>query len=116
MGFCLYKLQLLKDGSNEQRAENSQLGRLAITDWDGVGDDAGKPVDVSPEGIDALLDIWPLFEAFQTEYVAGGLLLDAEKNVSSPLPNGSSAGATDIARAASPAGPTKTPAKPPRKS
>lgn len=86
------------------------LGRLAITDWEGVGDENGDPVDVSPEGIDALLDVWPLFEAFQTEYVAGGLLLDAEKNVSSPLPNGPSAGATDIAR------PVRKPAKPARKS
>ena len=85
------------------------LGRIAITGWEGVGDEDGKPVDVSPEGIDALLDVWPLFEAFQTEYVAGGLLLDQEKNVSSPLPSGSSAGATDIATRVS------VPAKPARK-
>ncbi len=32
-----------------------------------------------PTGIDALLDLWPVFEAFQTAYVAKGLLLDAEK-------------------------------------
>lgn len=74
------------------------LGRLAITNWEGVGDENSDPVDVSPEGIDALLDVWPLFETFQTEYVAKGLLLDQEKNVSSPLPSGPSAGATDIAR------------------
>ena len=86
------------------------LGRLAITGWEGVGDEGGNPVDISPEGIDALLDVWPLFEAFQTEYVAGGLLLDQEKNVSSPLPVGSSAGATDIAT------PVAAPAKPARKS
>ena len=86
------------------------LGRIAIVDWEGVGDDSGDPVDVSPAGIDALLDVWPLFEAFQTEYVAGGLLLDAEKNVSSPLPSGPSAGAMDTAR------PAQGPAKPARKS
>lgn len=86
------------------------LGRLAITDWEGVGDENGDPVAVSPEGIDALLDVWPLFEAFQTDYVAGGLLLDQEKNVSSPLPNGPSAGAMDTARPARPS------AKPARKS
>jgi hypothetical protein len=55
-------------------------------------------VPVSPEGIDALLEIWPVFEAFQTQYVAKGLILDAEKNVSAPLPNGPSAGATGIAQ------------------
>jgi len=78
------------------------LARIAITDWEGVGDENGDPVTVSPAGIDALLDVWPLFEAFQTEYVAGGLLLDQEKNVSSPLPNGSSAGATGIAKSVKP--------------
>ena len=86
------------------------LGRIAITDWEGVGDESGDPVAVTPQGIDALLDVWPLFEAFQTKYVANGLLLDQEKNVSSPLPSGPSAGAMDTAR------PAKASAKPARKS
>ena len=73
------------------------LARTAILDWEGVGDDEGAPLAVSPEAIDALLDIWPIFEAFQTVYVAKGLLLDAEKNASSPLPSGRSAGATATA-------------------
>jgi hypothetical protein len=69
------------------------VARSAVLDWEGVGDDAGEPVAVTPEGIDALLEIWPVFEAFQTQYVARGLILDAEKNVSAPLPSGPSAGA-----------------------
>ncbi len=73
------------------------LARNAVLDWEGVGNADGNTIPVSPEGIDALLDVWPLFEAFQTKYVAKGLVLDAEKNASSPLPNGSSAGATAIA-------------------
>ena len=73
------------------------VARRAVLDWEGVGDVAGDAVSVSPEGIDALLEIWPVFEAFQTQYVAKGLILDAEKNVSAPLPNGPSAGATGIA-------------------
>ena len=85
------------------------LGRIAITDWEGVGDENGDPVAVTPEGINALLDVWPLFETFQTDYVASGLLLDQEKNVSSPLPSGPSAGARDIAR------PARKSAKPARK-
>ena len=76
------------------------VARRAVLDWEGVGDDAGDAVPVSPEGIDALLEIWPVFEAFQTQYVAKGLILDAEKNVSAPLPNGPSAGATATARPA----------------
>jgi hypothetical protein len=73
------------------------LARTAILDWEGVGDAEGAPLVVSPEAIDALLDIWPIFEAFQTVYVAKGLLLDAEKNASSPVPSGNSAGATATA-------------------
>ena len=76
------------------------VARRAVLEWEGVGDDAGNLVPVSPAGIDALLEIWPVFEAFQTQYVAKGLILDAEKNVSAPLPNGPSAGATGIARPA----------------
>ena len=76
------------------------VAQRAVLDWEGVGDDAGDAVPVSPEGIDALLEIWPVFEAFQTQYVAKGLILDAEKNVSAPLPNGPSAGATATARRA----------------
>ena len=57
----------------------------------------GNPIDPSPEAMDALLDIWPIFEAFQLTYVSKGLLLEQEKNVSAPLPNGPSAGASDTA-------------------
>lgn len=76
------------------------VARIAITDWDGIGDAEGKPVSVTPEGVDALLEVWPLFEAFQTRYVNSGFLLDAEKNVSPPLPTGSSAGAAPTAKPA----------------
>ena len=76
------------------------LARLAILDWEGVGDGSGAPLPVTPEGIDALLELWPVFEAFQAHYVARGLMLDGEKNGSAPLPSGPSAGARAIARPA----------------
>ncbi|WP_375572776.1 hypothetical protein ABWH93_06695 [Seohaeicola saemankumensis] len=76
------------------------VAQIAIRDWKGVGDDNGFSVPVSPEGIDALLDIWPIFEAFQTKYVARAMILDAEKNASPPLPTGSSAGAATTAKPA----------------
>ena len=76
------------------------VARRVVTGWEGVGDANGKPVPVTPEGIDALLDIWPVFEAFQTHCLAPHLLLDAEKNASAPLPTGTSAGATPIAKPA----------------
>lgn len=76
------------------------LARRAILAWEGIGDTDGNPIEPSPEAIDALLDLWPAFEAFQTLYVAKALLLDAEKNASSPLPTGPSAGAKVTARPA----------------
>ncbi|WP_375571244.1 hypothetical protein ABWH93_01220 [Seohaeicola saemankumensis] len=60
------------------------VGRIAIQDWKGVGDDNGFALSVSPEGIDALLDIWPIFEAFQTKYVARAMILGAEKTPHRP--------------------------------
>ena len=57
------------------------VARIVVQDWEGVGDAEGKPLSVTPDGIDALLEIWPIFEGFQTRYIAGALILDAEKNV-----------------------------------
>jgi hypothetical protein len=88
-------LEVLPDSATQEElalAMAKAVARRAVLDWEGVGDDAGDAVPVSPEGIDALLEIWPVFEAFQTQYVAKGLILDAEKNVSAPLPTGPSAG------------------------
>jgi hypothetical protein len=76
------------------------VARIAIQDWKGVGDHNGFSIPVTPEGINALLDIWPIFEAFQTRYVARAMVLDAEKNASSLLPTGSSAGAATTAKPA----------------
>jgi hypothetical protein len=58
----------------------------------------GNPIDPSPEAIDALLDVWPIFEAFQLTYVSKGLLLEQEKNASALSPTGPSAGASATAK------------------
>jgi hypothetical protein len=73
------------------------LARLVVLEWEGVGDTDGNAVCVSAEGIEALLDILPIFEAFQLRYVSKGLLLEEEKNDCALSPNGTSAGATGIA-------------------
>jgi hypothetical protein len=67
------------------------LGRLGIEQWDGVGDAEGEIVPLSPEGVDALLDLWPMAEAFERLYLGPALLLDEEKNALGPAPNGTSA-------------------------
>ena len=90
------------DASNETIAVvmAKAVARIAVADWEGVGDTDGEPVSVTPEGIDALLDVLPIFEAFQLRYVSKGLLLEEEKNVSAPSPNGTSAGAKPTAKRA----------------
>lgn len=79
----------------------ASVARIAIIDWEGVGDGDGNPISVSGEAITALMDVYPIFESFQTEYVEKGMLLDAEKNASASSPTGSSAGATTTAKRAS---------------
>ena len=91
---------LAADASNDSRAAvfAAALARRAIADWEGVGDESGTVIAISPKGIDALLSLWPIFEAFNLLYVSRGMLLDAEKNGSAPSPTGTSAGATVTAR------------------
>jgi hypothetical protein len=98
-----------EDASDEERAVAfaKALARRAVLAWEGVGDADGNPIDPSAEAVDALLDLWPVFEAFQLTYVSKGLLLEQEKNVSAPLPSGPSAGASATARVANPAEPAK---------
>ena len=88
--------------SNEERAMvfAKALARRAVLAWEGVGDADGIPINPSPEAIDALLDIWPIFEAFQLTYVSKGLLLEQEKNASAPSPSGPSAEARATAKPA----------------
>ena len=93
---------LPEEASDEERALAfaKALARRALLDWEGVGDADGNVITPSPQAIDALLDIWPIFEAFQLVYVSKGLLLEQEKNVSAPSPTGPLAGATATARPA----------------
>ena len=91
---------LAADANNDSRAAvfAAALARRAVVDWEGVGDETGTVITVSPDGIDALLSLWPIFEAFNLLYVSHGMLLDAEKNGSAPSPTGTSVGATATAR------------------
>ena len=70
-----------EEASDEERAVAfaKALARRAVLAWDGIGDASGNPIDPGPEAIDALLDVWPIFEAFQLAYVSKGLLLEQEK-------------------------------------
>jgi len=88
-----------EDASDEERAVAfaKALARRSVLAWEGIGDADGNLIEPSPEAIDALLDVWPIFEAFQLTYVSKGLLLEQEKNASAPSPSGPSVGASDTA-------------------
>lgn len=91
---------LLEDIPSNQRyvlAFAKAVGRRAIIGWEGVGDQTGNPIEVTPEGIDALLDVFQLFTAFQEKYVSRVMSIEQEKNVSAPSPDGTSAGAPGTA-------------------
>jgi hypothetical protein len=67
------------------------LCRRGIRRWEGVGDADGNPVAVSPEAIDALLDVWSVYDALDLLYVTPALRRGAEKNASVSSPVGTSA-------------------------
>lgn len=56
------------------------LARWGIVAWEGIGDADGKPVDPSPEYIDALLEVLPAFDAIDRHYVVPALIGSQEKN------------------------------------
>jgi hypothetical protein len=85
------------------------IARWGILEWEGVGDADGVPIAPAPEHIDALLEFWEAFDAIDRLYVAPALIGAQEKNASSPLPSGTSAGAKPTApRARKPARAART--------
>lgn len=79
------------------------VAKAAILAWEGIGDADGEPLAPSPEAIDALLDLRAVYLAFETQYVAPGLVLDQEKNDCAPALAGiSAAGGATAAAAATP--------------
>ncbi|MEL6218603.1 MAG: hypothetical protein AAFR79_09070 [Pseudomonadota bacterium] len=81
-------------------AMNRAIARVAILDWKGVVGEDAKPLDVTPEAIDALLEHWVIFQAFQLQVVNPAMVLEQEKNGSAPSPTGGSAGAQPTAKPA----------------
>lgn len=57
------------------------LAEVAILEWEGVGDDTGNTLLPTPDNVHALLDLWPVADAFERLYLAPALLLEQEKNV-----------------------------------
>lgn len=88
-------------GEEKTRRFANAVARVAILDWEGVAlGESDEPAPCDAAHIDALMDIYQIHDAFQRLYIAPRMMLDAEKNVSSPAPNGTSAGALDTAAGA----------------
>ncbi|MBI2718141.1 MAG: hypothetical protein HY245_15325 [Rhizobiales bacterium] len=68
------------DVSLGSAAFTRSLARWGIVAWEGIGDADGKPVDVSPDNIDALLEVWQAFDAIDRLYVTPALIGVQEKN------------------------------------
>jgi hypothetical protein len=82
------------------------LARQVIVAWDGICGADDKPLPVTPEAINALLDMHPIHECFRLLVLMPALVLVSEGNGSAPSPDGSSAGAPTIAAPATASAPT----------
>lgn len=78
------RVQAMKDAEDDAATRSAallkNLAQLAVIDWEGVGDADGDPAPVSPEAIAALLDLWPIADAFERLYLGPALVLEQEKN------------------------------------
>ena len=78
------RVQAMKDAEVDAAVRSAallkNLAQLAVIDWEGVGDADGNPAPVSPEAITALLDLWPIADAFERLYLGPALVLEQEKN------------------------------------
>lgn len=90
----------LSDMEGAQRVVLAKaLARRAVMSWTGVVDDTtGKAAPVAPEFVDAVLDDWQIFAAFEREYVLPLWQMVQEKNGSRSSRNGGSAGGGATAR------------------
>lgn len=73
------------------------IARQVIVGWSGVEDADGSPAPVSPDRVDAFLDVPAIYDAFTMVYLGRWLTLQAEKNASAPSPTGTSAAARNTA-------------------
>jgi len=56
------------------------LARHAVTGWEGVGDTTGKPLDLTPEHVERLMDLDDVAAAFWDRATAPAVAVAAEGN------------------------------------
>ncbi|NEU14977.1 hypothetical protein G3T14_23315 [Methylobacterium sp. BTF04] len=67
-------------GAKATSAMVRSLARFAIIEWEGVGGEDDLPAEVTLDGIDALMSVWPAYDGFERLYVGPALSGEAEKN------------------------------------
>lgn len=83
------------------------IARAVIRDWRGVVDDAtGDPLPVTAATIDAVMDVWPIFRAFNERIIDARIRIDREKKDLPTLQNGTSGSGPDTAPTATGSAPT----------
>lgn len=74
------------------------LARCVIRDWRGVVDEeTAEPVPVTPATVDAVMDIYPIFRAFNDKVIDARIRIDREKKDLPTSQNGTSGSGPDIA-------------------
>lgn len=67
------------------------LARWGAKSWEGVGDEKGRPLEITPDLVEALLtQDQGAFDAVEARYALPALELDREKNGFAPSPHGTS--------------------------
>ena len=56
------------------------LARLSIIAWEGIADDKGAPAPLTPDAVEALMEIWQAAAAFERIYARPIAEIEAEKN------------------------------------
>lgn len=80
------RVQVLKDlqGEDDTAVRSAallkNLAQQSVIAWEGIGDSEGNPAEVTPEAVAALMDLWPIADAFERLYLGPALILEQEKN------------------------------------
>jgi hypothetical protein len=83
------------------------IARAIIRDWRGVADEAtGETPPVTPATVDAVLDIYPIFRAFNERVIDARIRIDREKKGLPTLRNGTSGSEPNTAPTATGSAPT----------
>ena len=98
--------RIVRDEDQLDKVENASIALVrevalrGIVAWEGVGDATGEQLPVTPETIDAALQVWAFYDAIDRLYVSPAMVREQEKNGSSNSRGGTSEAAPRTAKPA----------------